>query len=255
MHTCTHVYTALYCNWLPCNLLILAWVLPHNCLTSVCDLLKKPGCVFCSVPHNLGFAALILMKHLGCSDGPWIYWKLTDLEAWSDSVFLFFMGVFHRWYFVFNLSKLWEILQDRGAWHVAVLRSWRSDTTEQLNKSSKVSGCLFAVTSAAIDDHRLYPLNCWFQNVIFRFHQFSSVTQLCPTLWDPMNHSTPGLPVHHQLPEFTQTHIHQVSDAIQPSHPLSSPSPPTFNPSQHQSLFQWVNSSHEVAKELEFLQH
>ena len=62
--------------------------------------------------------------------------------------------------------------------------------------------------------------------------QFSSVAQLCPTLCDPMNRSTPGLPVHHQLPEFTQTHCHQVSDAIQPSHPLSSPSPPAPNPSQ-----------------------
>ena len=68
--------------------------------------------------------------------------------------------------------------------------------------------------------------------------QFSSVTQSCPTLCDPLNRSTPGLPVHHQLPEFTQTHIHRVSDAIQPSHPLSSPSPPAPNPSQHQSLFQ-----------------
>ena len=78
--------------------------------------------------------------------------------------------------------------------------------------------------------------------------RFSSITQLCPTLCDPMNCSTPGLPVHHQLPEFTQTHVHHVSDAIQPSHPLSSPSPPAPNPSQHQGLFQWVNSSHEVAK-------
>ena len=86
--------------------------------------------------------------------------------------------------------------------------------------------------------------------------QFSSVTQSCPTLCHPMNRSTPGLPVHHQLPEFTQTHIHQVSDAIQLSHPLSSPSPPAPNPSQHQSLFQRVNSSPEVAKVLEFqLQH
>ena len=68
--------------------------------------------------------------------------------------------------------------------------------------------------------------------------QFSSVTQSCPTLCDPMNRSTPGLPVHHQLLEFTQTHVHRVSDAIQPSHPLSSPSPPAPNPSQHQSLFQ-----------------
>ena len=68
--------------------------------------------------------------------------------------------------------------------------------------------------------------------------QFSSVAQSCPTLCDPMNRSTPDLLVHHQLPEFTQTHIHRVSDAIQPSHPLSSPSPPAPNPSQHQSLFQ-----------------
>ena len=82
--------------------------------------------------------------------------------------------------------------------------------------------------------------------------QFSSVAQSCLTLWNPMNRSTPGLPIHHQLLEFTQTHIHRVSDAIQPSHPLSSPSPPAPNPSQHQSLFQWVNSSHEVAKVLEF---
>ena len=85
---------------------------------------------------------------------------------------------------------------------------------------------------------------------------FSSVAQLRPTLCNPMNHSTPGLPVHHHLPEFTQTHVRRVSDAIQPSHPRSSPSPPVPNPSQHQSLFQWVNSSHEVAKVLEFqLQH
>ena len=84
----------------------------------------------------------------------------------------------------------------------------------------------------------------------------SSAAQSCPTLCDPMNCSTPGLPVHHQLPEFTQTHVHQVGDAIQPSHPLSSPSPPAPNPSQPQSLFQWVSFSHEVAKVLEFqLQH
>ena len=82
--------------------------------------------------------------------------------------------------------------------------------------------------------------------------EFTSVTQSCLTLWDPMNHSTPGLHVHHHLTEFTPTHIHRVRDAIQPSHPLSSPSPPAPNPSQHQSLFQWVNSSHDVAKVLEF---
>ena len=82
--------------------------------------------------------------------------------------------------------------------------------------------------------------------------QFSSVAQSCPTLWNPMSRSTPGLPVHHHLLEFTQTHIHRVGDAIQLCHPLLSPSPSAPNPSQHQSLFQWVNSLHEVAKVLEF---
>ena len=86
-------------------------------------------------------------------------------------------------------------------------------------------------------------------------HQFSSVAHLCPTLWDPMNHSTPCLPVHHQLPELTQTPVHCIGDAIQSSHPLLSPSP-AFNLSQHQGLFQWVSSSHQVAKILNFqLQH
>ena len=85
---------------------------------------------------------------------------------------------------------------------------------------------------------------------------FSSVAQSCLTLCDPMDCSTPGLPVHHQLLEFTQTHGHWVGDAIQPSHPLSYPSPPTFNFSQHQGLFSWVSSSNQVAKALEFqLQH
>ena len=86
--------------------------------------------------------------------------------------------------------------------------------------------------------------------------QFSSVTQLCPTLCDPMNRSTPGLPVHHQLPESTQTQVPWVSNTIQSSHPPSSLSPPALNLSQHQGLFQWVSSSHQVSKVLEFqLQH
>ena len=85
---------------------------------------------------------------------------------------------------------------------------------------------------------------------------FSSVAQLCPTLCNPMDWRTPGFPVHHQLLELAQTHVRRVSDAIQPPHPLSSPSPPAFNLSQHQDLFQWVSSSHEVAKVLELqLQH
>ena len=86
--------------------------------------------------------------------------------------------------------------------------------------------------------------------------QFSSVAQSCLNLCDPMNHRTLGLPVQHQLPESTQTHAHRVGDTIQPSHSLLAPSPPAPNPSQHQGLAQWVNSSHEVTRVLEFqLQH
>ena len=88
------------------------------------------------------------------------------------------------------------------------------------------------------------------------FKSINSVTQSCPTLCDPMNRSTPGLPVHHQLPESTQTHVHWVGDATQPCHPLSSPSPPAHSLSQHQGLLQWLSSLHQVAKVLEFqLQH
>ena len=99
----------------------------------------------------------------------------------------------------------------------------------------------------------LIEMTIWFLSfILFTSAQFISVVQSCPTLCNPINRSTPGLPVHHQLPEFIQTHVRRVTDAIQPSHPLSSPSPPAPNPSQHQSLFQWVNSSREVAKVLEF---
>ena len=88
------------------------------------------------------------------------------------------------------------------------------------------------------------------------FIQFSSVAQSCLTVCNPMNCSTPGLPIHHQLPEFTQTHVHWVNEAIQLCYPLPSPSPPSFNLSQHQEIFQWVSSSHQVARVLEFqLQH
>ena len=91
----------------------------------------------------------------------------------------------------------------------------------------------------------------WLMNKLFSSVQFSSVAQSCPVLCDPIDRSTPGLPVHHQLPEPTQTYVHWGSDAIQTSHSLSSPSPPAFNLSQHQSLFQWVSASRQVAKVLE----
>ena len=96
----------------------------------------------------------------------------------------------------------------------------------------------------------------WYIYIIENSVQFSSVAPSYPTLCDPVNHSTPGLPIHHQLPESTQTHVYRVSDAILPSHLLSSSSPPTLNLSQHQGLFKWVSSLHQVAKVLEFqLQH
>ena len=88
--------------------------------------------------------------------------------------------------------------------------------------------------------------------IVYRNLQFSSVALSCPTLCNPMNCGMPGLPVHHQLPESTQTHVHWVGDAIQPSYPLSSPSLPALNLSQHQDLLQWVSSPHQVTKILEF---
>ena len=104
--------------------------------------------------------------------------------------------------------------------------------------------------------HDLVPKQAEVILEVFSLVQFSSVTQSCPTLCDPMNRSTPGLPVHHHLPEFTHTHVQRVSDAIQPSHPWSSLSPTAPNPSQHQGLFQGVNSLRDLAKVLEFqLQH
>ena len=99
---------------------------------------------------------------------------------------------------------------------------------------------------------------CSYQIYVYTYFTLLSITayHIFFFFCDPMNHSTPGLPVHHQLLESTQTHVHWVSDAIQPSHPLSSPSPPAFNLSQHQGLFKWVSSLHQVAKILEFqLQH
>ena len=105
----------------------------------------------------------------------------------------------------------------------------------------------------AISQHNRCFLSKMFSDcTIFSSVQSLSRVQLC----DLINHSSPGLPVHHQLPESTQTHVHWVGDAIQPSHPLSSPSPPAINLSQHQGLFKWVSSLHQVTKVLEFqLQH
>ena len=121
-----------------------------------------------------------------------------------------------------------------------------------MGKSSCVSEPLQFKSLAFKGQMQLQYIFFLWQELLPSSVQFSSVTQSCPTLCDPMNRSVPGLPVHHHLPEFTKTHVYQVGDGMQPSHLLSSPSPPAPNPSQHQSLFQWVNSSHEVAKVLEF---
>ena len=107
------------------------------------------------------------------------------------------------------------------------------------------------------EEPKLFPSTSFPANQAFVSSvQFSSVTQWCPTLCDSMDCSTPGFPVHHQHAELAQIHVHRVSDTIQPSHPLLSPSPPAFNLSQHQGFFQGVSSSHQIAKVLEFqLQH
>ena len=136
---------------------------------------------------------------------------------------------------------------------LASLQQCDMGTTRRIHK---INNC--DVQADAIDGFRGLA---WIPTLLFIIYvtcsvQFSSVAQSCLTLCDPMNHRTPGLPVHHQLLEFTQTHVHRVSDAILPSHPLLSPSPSAPNPSQHQGLFQWVNSSHELAKVLKLhLQH
>ena len=116
--------------------------------------------------------------------------------------------------------------------------AWGSITTNKVSGDEGIPVELFQIVKDDV--------------IVVHSDQIRSVAQSCLTLCNPMNRTTPDLPVHHQLPEYTETHVHRVSDAIQPSHPLSSPSPLAPNPSQHQSLFQWVNSSHEVAKVLQF---
>ena len=120
--------------------------------------------------------------------------------------------------------------------------------------SIQESICMLCANTNAILYEEVENLGTWYLGGFWNHSpvQFSSVAQSCPTLCNPMDCSMPGLPVHHQLQEFTQMYVHWVCDAIQPSHPLSSPSLPTFNLSQHQGLFKWVSSSHQVTKVLEF---
>ena len=193
---------------------------------------------------------------------PWV-WKIPWRRAWqSTSVIL--PGEFHGQRSLAAYSS--RVAQSRTwlKWlstH-ACIHPWKQHNHEgcrHIHQLPNFSPTLF---------YYFFPVEI---TLCMRYSvQFSSVSQSCPTLCDPMNCSTPGLLVHHQLPEFTQTHVHRVGDAIQPFPPLSSPSPPLSSPSppllspsspapnrsKHQGLFQWVNSSREVAKVLEFrLQH
>ena len=163
----------------------------------------------------------------------------------------------HYFLSLIDFTKWCLTLRPPGLYSPRLLCPWNSP-----GKNTRV-GCHFLLQGIFLTQEsnpgllhcRLIPYCLSHHRILALWIQFSSVAQSCPTLCDPMNRTTPGLPVHHQLPELTQTHAHRVGDAIQPSHPLLCPSPPAPNPSQHQGIFQWVNSSHEVVKVLEFQLH
>ena len=162
----------------------------------------------------------------------------------------------NSWGYFVPYLKLWE---KKGGWPdegelklYCTLKPALSLAFCSLSSFSKFPIKIQLAQSCGLADHTALVFNySTLPPLLENSHQFSSVAQSCPILCDPVDCSTPGLPVLHHLPEFTKTNVQWVRDAIQPSHPLSSPSPPAPNPSQHQSLFQWVNSSHEVAKVLE----
>ena len=135
--------------------------------------------------------------------------------------------------------------QDTRAWSLR----WDCSLEEGMATHSSILAWRFPWTeeSGRVIVHEAAKSGTWLNKLSIS----SVVIQYYPTYWDPMDCGMPGIPVHHQLPEFTQTHVRWVGDAIQPSHPLLSPSPPAFNLSQHQGLFQWASSSHQVAKVLE----
>ena len=163
----------------------------------------------------------------------------------SISVFSYDLALHIRWptywSFKFSISPSNEY---------SGLISFRIDWFDLL----AVRGVSRVFPNTTVQKHQFFGAqpSVWSNSHIHTLIQFSSVAQSCLTLCSPLDYGIPGFPVHHQVPELTQTHVHWVSDTNQPSHPLSSPSPPTFNLSQHQGLFKWVSSSHQVAKVLEF---
>ena len=195
--------------------------------------------------------------HTKCHKVKWHWVSRFSIRKWMWEFLVFWGQLLHVWHFTHTTHKqFWDTrsasqnsvqLNPTQCWHCLPVNSITSYKTSVLLDCLSSFICLFHVQVVTYTPDLL---------VTHCSVQFSPVAQLCLSLWDPMDCSTPGLPVHHQFQEFTQTHVHWVSDAIQPSHPLWSPSPPTFNLSQHQGLFQWASSSHQVAKVLEFqLQH
>ena len=165
---------------------------------------------------------------------PWCWERLKTWREGEDRGWDGWMASLMRWAWVYIDSSSWWWTRRPGK-----MQSWgrkELDRTESLNWTEPCS------------NQEANSLLNFLYKILFLYSvQFSSVAQSCLTLCNPMKCSTPGLPVHHQLLESTPTHVHWVSDAIQPSHLLLSPSPPALNFSQHQSLFKWVNSSHQVA--------
>ena len=185
---------------------------------------------------------------------PFIYNSRKGTTGWNGC-----MASLTQWTWVWASSGRWWCTEKPGMLQSMGLQRVWHDWVIELNWTELPSLVLFMnpcglklmssiflgskITADGDCNHEIKRCLVLGRKAVTNLVQFSSVTPSCPTLCDPMNCSTPGLPVHHQLPEFVQTHVHWVGDAIQPSHPLLSPFPPAPNPSQHQSLFQWVNSS------------
>ena len=202
----------------------------QSCLT-LCDPMN------CSLPGSCVHGILHMYSKLP-SPLKWkAYWKLFPLIIGDGDVLLHFYSGNLSFYFqgLSNclLGLLISVLLSFGLlWYFLLFTDQRFRSTADL--------CLpYCLTLVFGNEKKLGTPDVL--SSLLPVYQFSSVTQLCPTLCDPMNRSTPGLPVHHQLQEFTHTHVHWVADAIQPSHLLSSPSPPAPNPSQHLGLLQWVS--------------
>ena len=177
--------------------------------------------------------------------------------------FFFFWGntnCFHSGYLHSHQHCIWILFSTHPWQHLLALNFWVAAILKMWDDISFVHLIAFhwwlVVLNVFLYTHWSFVYVLWEISIKFLSIQFSLITQSCSALCYPMDCSTPGFPIHHQLTRACSNSYHQVGDAIQPSHPLSSPSPPAFNLPQHQDLFHWVSSSHQVARILEFqLQH